>query len=154
MNGPDLLTELPSLQKSLPNPSFTKWLPPFHWKPLFSLKSVSSHPLPKNSVCAPLCHNNTCCASRFCTGGGEPGGSRGEQIQEFARRAMKANARPGAHSEAPGWTSRGGASPAPRTGKPGQSAHDWSTQGVFPWKISSYSRFVEGFFKKMSCSVI
>ena len=46
---------------------------------------------------------------------------------------MKANARPGAHSEAPGWSSGGGVSPAPRTGKPGQSAHDWSTQGVFPW---------------------
>ena len=46
---------------------------------------------------------------------------------------MKANARPGAQSEAPGWSSGGGASPAPRTRKPGQSAHDWSTQGVFPW---------------------
>ena len=25
-------------------------LPPFHWKPLFSLKNASSHPLPKNRL--------------------------------------------------------------------------------------------------------
>ena len=30
LNGPDLFTELPFLWKSLPNPSFTKCLPPFH----------------------------------------------------------------------------------------------------------------------------
>ena len=55
---------------------------------------------------------------------------------------MKANARPGAHSEAPGWSWGGGASPAPRTGKRGQSAPDWSTQRVFPgqglFKITIY----------------
>ena len=37
---------------------------------------------------------------------------------------MKANARSGAHAEAPGWSSGGG-----------QSAHDWWTQEVFPWGL-------------------
>ena len=71
--------------------------------------------------------------SLFSTGGREAGGSRSKNLIEGP---WKANARPGAHSEAPGWSSGGGASPAPRTGKPGQSAHDWSTQGVFPWKTA------------------
>ena len=76
------------------------------------------------SLCAPLCCKNMCCESCFWT----VEGSLRQQIQEFARSAMKANARPGAHTGAPGWSSGGGASPAPRTRKPGQSAH----QGVFP----------------------
>ena len=31
-------------------PGSLNCLPPFHWKPLFSLKSASSHPLPKNQL--------------------------------------------------------------------------------------------------------
>ena len=31
-------------------PDSLNCLPPFHWKPLFSLKSASSHPLPKNRL--------------------------------------------------------------------------------------------------------
>ena len=49
LNGPNLFTELPFLQKSLPNHPFTELPPPFSLKtPVFSLKSASPHPLPKN----------------------------------------------------------------------------------------------------------
>ena len=49
LNHPDLFTELPFLSKSLPNLPFTELPPPFSLKNLcFSLKSASSHPLPKN----------------------------------------------------------------------------------------------------------
>ena len=48
LNGPDLFTELPFYKKSLPNPSFTECLPLFTGKPFSSLKSASSHPLPKS----------------------------------------------------------------------------------------------------------
>ena len=47
---PDLFTELPSMKKSLPNPSFTE-LPPLFSQTktnFFSLKSAPSHPLPKH----------------------------------------------------------------------------------------------------------
>ena len=47
MNGPSLFTELPFLEKSLPNPWFTELPPPLSLKNLFSLKSASLHPLPK-----------------------------------------------------------------------------------------------------------
>ena len=73
---------------------------------------------------------------------------------------MKANARPGAHSEAPGWSSGGGASPAPRTRKPGRSAHEWSTQGIFPWHLTEaealYSQFcwLFPFFKDLRSNLL
>ena len=36
----------------------------------------------KSSVCDPLCRKNMCCASRFCTGGREAGGSRSKNLPE------------------------------------------------------------------------
>ena len=51
----------------------------------------------------------------------------GRQIQEFARRAMKAKAGPWAHSEAPGWSSRGGGV---------ASTQDRKTTTVSPWLIN------------------
>ena len=37
---------------------------------------------PKYSACAPLCHKNMCCASRFCTGGGGAAGSKSERMSK------------------------------------------------------------------------
>ena len=50
LNRPNLFTELPFRWKSLPSPSFTELPPPFSLKTLFSLKSASPHPLPKNRL--------------------------------------------------------------------------------------------------------
>ena len=83
------------------------------------------------SVCDPLCCKSMWCASRF----GRVAGKL------WARRAI--NAGPGARSEAPGWSSGGGAWSAPMTGKPRQSAHDWLTQAVFQrglWEKRSFQK--------------
>ena len=39
-----------SFRNPYQNPHSLNCLPPFHWKSLFSLKSASSHPLPKNRL--------------------------------------------------------------------------------------------------------
>ena len=44
---------------------------------LLSRKGIARY-----SVSAPLCCKNMCCASRFCTGGREAGGSRSENLLE------------------------------------------------------------------------
>ena len=62
------------------------------------------------SVCDPLCSKT--CAVRPVFG--RVVGKLGAADPRICRRALKANARPGAHYEAPGWSSGGGVSPAPR----------------------------------------
>ena len=49
------------------------------------------------SACAPLCCKITCCASRFCTGGGGVAGADPSNVQG----PVKQNASPGEHTEAP-----------------------------------------------------
>ena len=69
-------------------------------KPVGRIFEISdSNPIQALDRCVPPCAAKTC-AVRPVFAGVE--GSWGQQIQEFARKAMKANARPGAHSEAPG----------------------------------------------------
>ena len=56
LNGRNFFTELPFLQKSLPNPLIHCMPPPFSLKkPFFSLKRASSDPLPKNRLLLVLC---------------------------------------------------------------------------------------------------
>ena len=50
LNGLDLFTDLAFLWKCVPSPSFTECHPPLFIEPPFSsLRSASSHPLPKSA---------------------------------------------------------------------------------------------------------
>ena len=85
----------------------------------------------KVSVCDPLCCKIMCCASRFWTGGREAGGSRSKILPEGPWKRMLGLVYTLRLLDEAGEVGRD-QHPGPEN--PAQSAHDWSTQGVFPWK--------------------
>ena len=99
-------------------------------KDLLHIWSWSSDKSFSKSGCDPLCCKNVCRASRFCMGGRGAAGSRSKNLLGGPWSKMLA--------QGTIWGSEmkveAGAGAAHRTGKPGQSAHAGSTQGVFLWQ--------------------